>query len=371
MKLASQLLFFTLVCMLCGCGDLFDTESGSAVQTDASGNSNLTYLDIEDPKMGMVMLSIPFPAGWQVDTNPNDQLIYTGPNDTLVYQTSSGKYFHSNDQFRRQSAQIGGVKLSPVIPLEQFLKQYFVPNMAQHGYQLINSYSMPKVIDFWDLYAAGMPQGLSRKQYNAIGAEWENSDGSKAFTILIQHQLQQPGQTLWEVTAGELYTSDSEYNTAKNDYVHAVLNTQVNAQWQIKKNNQLMAQIRQTNREGNQRLKQSQIAHMGRMNSILARGTTSSSVAKINSDILDINHSGYLKRSSMVSAGQANSVNMIGEQSVIRNNNTGEYYQVDSGAENYWVNNEGKYFSTDNSNYDPRTDNRINNQQWLRFDVVK
>ena len=62
---------------------------------------------------------------------------------------------------------------------------------------------------------------------------------------------------------------------------------------------------------------------------------------------------------------------MIGEQSVISNVNTGEMYKVDAGYNNYWVNGDGKYFHTDNSNYDPRMDNSISNQQWERFEVVR
>jgi hypothetical protein len=91
---------------------------------------------------------------------------------------------------------------------------------------------------------------------------------------------------------------------------------------------------------------------------------------KISSDILDISHAGYLKHSDMVSAGQAKTINTISGQSVITNPDTGELYKVDSGYKNYWVNADGKYFHTDNSLYDPRTDKQINNQQWERFDVV-
>ncbi len=107
------------------------------------------------------------------------------------------------------------------------------------------------------------------------------------------------------------------------------------------------------------------------MNAILARGKSSSNIAKINSDILDINHAGYLKRDSMVSAGQAKTIDMLSGSSIITNPTTGEHYRVEAGANHYWVNNEGKFFNTENPLIDPRTDINISNQQWEKYEVVR
>lgn len=71
----------------------------------------------------------------------------------------------------------------------------------------------------------------------------------------------------------------------------------------------------------------------------------------------------------MNSQGQTRTINAIGERNVISNYSTGERYTVQSGSKYYWVNNDGKYFGTDNPNYDPRTDNRINNVEWSQFQI--
>lgn len=88
-----------------------------------------------------------------------------------------------------------------------------------------------------------------------------------------------------------------------------------------------------------ERMRQSQIQHIGRMNSILACSETSSNVAKTNSD--------------MVSADQAKEVNMLSGQFVISNPATGENYQVGPRPGNYWVNSNAEYFGTKNVLYDP------------------
>lgn len=351
-------------------GSLEPENPAKVAEPPAPQSADLTYLDFIDKQNGMVQHRAPFPPGWRYDTNLDDQLLLIGPNGTQVYQSNSGQLVYSDDPYALQTAQASGAQIAPMMPLEQFLQQQIAPYMAQNGFELTNSYSMPKLRDFWETFAARMPQGLSRRYFDALGAEWQNTNGSRAFTVLVQNLFQRQNYTLWSVNIGELYASNPEFEKAKKAYIHGLTNTEVNPQWQIAKNNELLAQLRANAQVWDERMRQSRMQHIVRMNSILARSETSSSIAKINSDILDSSHAGYLKRSDMVSAGQASLVNSIGEHSVIGNPETGEYYKVDAGYKNYWVNQDGKYFHTDNSLYDPRTDNQMNDQQWTRFEIV-
>jgi hypothetical protein len=338
--------------------------------------SALTYLDFMDPQLRIPQHRAPYPPGWRYDSNPNDQLLLTGPGGTNVYQTSSGQFFYSEDPFTRQTAQTAGQRIAPPIPLERFLEQQFSPYMAQKGYRIVRRFPLPKIVEFYDLFAAAMPQGLSQRTYEALGAEWEGQDGSRAYTQLVltrftRPQQQRPPTLSWNVSALELYAARQHYEGARAAFMYANERTEMNPRWQIAKNQELLRNIRADQQYADARLRESHVQHIGRMNAILARGQASANVAKINSDILDISHAGFLNRSSMVSAGQARTVDMIAGQSVIANPSTGEHYRVDAGSRNYWVNGEGKYFSTDNSLYDPRTDQAINNQQWQRFEVVR
>lgn len=94
------------------------------------------------------------------------------------------------------------------------------------------------------------------------------------------------------------------------------------------------------------------------------------STGVVYSEILDYNHAGYLKRSDMNSAGHTNNLNAKNDRVVIVNSITGENYNVQAGSKFYWVNSDGKYFGTDNLLYDPRTDNRINNRDWVPFEQI-
>src|SRR5690554_8191283 len=87
-------------------------------------------------------------------------------------------------------------------------------------------------------------------------------------------------------------------------------------------------------------------AHQQRMAAINARGQATRSLGNTFSEILDINHSGYLNRSNMVDAGHVNTINMIGQQTIISNSGTGERYKVEDNSRYYWVNKKGEYIGT-------------------------
>lgn len=342
----------------------------------AHSGDRVNYLEYMDPQLRIAQHRAPYPSGWAYDANPSDQLLLTGPGGTNVYQTGSGQFFYSDDPSARQSAQMANRQVAPVIPLDRFVDQNFSPYMAQRGYRLVNRFPLPKVVALQELWAAGMPQGLSQKSFEALGVEWEGRDGSRAYTQLVltrilSPQPQRPQFIVWSVSALELYAGREQYDGVRNVFMYANDHTEPNPRWQIAKNEELLRNIRANQAYADARTRESQIQHIGRMNAILARGQASANVARINSDILDINQAGYLARSNMVSAGQARTVDMIAGQSVIANPSTGEHYRVDAGSKNYWVNADGQYFRTDNSLYDPRTDQNISNQQWQRFEVVR
>src|SRR5690606_4876578 len=105
------------------------------------------------------------------DDNPSDQLVMTGPNEVEIYQSNSGQILYSNDAFALESARMTGAQVARLMPLEQYLQQQFAPYMEHRGFRMTRHYPMPAIKQTWELFAAGMPQGLSTKQYDAIGAE--------------------------------------------------------------------------------------------------------------------------------------------------------------------------------------------------------
>ncbi|HBM82497.1 MAG TPA: hypothetical protein DD459_02415, partial [Halieaceae bacterium] len=64
-------------------------------------------------------------------------------------------------------------------------------------------------------------------------------------------------------------------------------------------------------------------------------------------------------------------INAIGDRTVIANPETGNRYNVQSGSNQYWVNQDERYLGSDNPNYDPRLDPGMNQQEWIEYEEVQ
>ncbi|MAK35148.1 MAG: hypothetical protein CMC15_03105, partial [Flavobacteriaceae bacterium] len=162
----------------------------------------------------------------------------------------------------------------------------------------------------------------------------------------------------WNFFGQYLQATSADFSEAKKAFLYGLENTQYNQQW-----------IATRNQNDMNRANVSYAAHQKRMAAIQARGNASMALSKTYSEISDISHAGYLKRSNINSAGHSKTINTIAENTVIANHGTGEHYTVPSGSNYYWVNNRGEYFGTNNINYDPRIDQQINDSEWTKFEV--
>ncbi len=192
--------------------------------------SELKFLEFMDPETRMVQYRTPYPSGWALDNNPNDQLVATGPGKTEVYQTSSGQFYYSDDPFARESAARAGGQVSRPISIEQYLQQVYRPYMEQRGFAFKNSFHLPKIQQFWELFSAGMPQGLSQRSYQVLGADWTTRNGTQACTVLVMNMLRQQTYVSWSVWVGELYAPDPVFEPSKAAYLYASANTELNPQ---------------------------------------------------------------------------------------------------------------------------------------------
>ena len=331
---------------------------------------NVVYQERIDPQVGMVKFRVPLPRDWKLHEGNQNNPAITGPN-VEVYESDMGPFHDTSDAFARGTLHQAGQQITPLISVEEYLRQQYAPYLEGQGYTLTQSYPLPGVTRYYELFSAGMPNTGTHRRYFSLGTEWQHANGSRMFTVLIQRVFQQNNLVNWGVTVGELFTDSRNFDHAKQAYRQGIAQTEINPQYQIYKNEQLIAQLRRDRQKWDERTRQSAIAHGERMNAILARGASSNSIAKINSDILDISHQGYLQRDNMVSAGQANQVMAIAGQSVIHNPQTGEHYQVDSTKPYHWVGPGGEWFGTENANYDPRRDPALNSLDWSSFEVVR
>jgi hypothetical protein len=351
-------------------GIILSAVQVQALETTSSAPKNATFLNKMDPATGRVMLRVPLPKGWRIDPDPNTPIEIVGPDNIVVYQQKPAVFVYSNDPYSLETLRRMGQQVHPVISLQEYLNRYMLPGYSNQGHRLIKSYPVPEVAHRFEMITKMVPKVfVQRRTMDVLGTEWKMNDGRRAFVLMSQSVAYGRDAIHWNVGYYEVVAPRERFKYARDAMIYASANIEMNPKFVRFQNNKLLADLERTRRQGNEALRQGRRAHLQRMNAIAERGRASANIGKTYSDILDINHSGYLKRSDMVSAGQSKSIDAIGERSIISNSNTGEQYQVDSGSKHYWVNNNGEYIGTDNSLFDPRTQKGFNKWNWNQFEV--
>lgn len=323
----------------------------------------------KDREYGMVQSRAPVPVSWTVSENPDTEIQIQDPHGLIVHKKQKEMFTYSNDPFALETARLRNMQIAPVMPLETIVQQHIRPGAEAQGYAFVKNYPLPGVKAFLENYAAKMPKTGSQMQLNILGTEWADNKGNKSFVILTQSIITQGKYVVWTIETTELEAPAAHFEEAREAYIYARANTEINPDWQRVKNGELINNINRTKAFWAAKSQESARAHQQRMAAIQSWGNTSRTIAKTYSDISDISFAGYLKRSDMISEGQRKTINAIQVRTVIGNQETSEYYNVDAGSKYYWVNNQGEYIGTDNALYDPRIDNKINDKQWTKFKV--
>lgn len=375
-KIKTYILNISIVTFLVSCSfsnsENSQTNFATQVNSTTLQDKNLKNVKVYDDTNGLVILHFPIPKDWNYDADKNAEFMLTAPNNIRVAQPQTQTYAYSNDAFSLQTLhqmQSQDFQIAPVASLSDILKTHVIPSAESQGYTLNKDYELPGVLKFLQRHESGILKTSMKSKFYVLGTDWKDSNGNKSFIVFVQTIMYKHGFIYWTLQSTELEAPEAYFNDAKDAFIYALANRQINMEWQHTKNKELLESIRSNNAYWENVTRQNQIQHNQRMAAINARGNNSQSIGNTYSDILDISHSGYLKRNDMNSAGQSNTVNMIGERAIISSMATGEQYNVQSGSKYYWVNNNGAYFGTDNSFFDPRIDNRINNQEWSQFEI--
>jgi hypothetical protein len=287
-----------------------------------------------------------------------------------VLKTSLQDFAWSQDYMMQQSIGMSGKRVAPPASLQQILEQQVHPYAQSKGYRLERQYPIPEVSGLYQRLMLAMPDTGSRRSVEALGTDWQTSNGQqKAYIQIVNYRIQQPNIVSWYFTITELSADRDYFEEARKAYLYSAANAQINPQWISYMNGELMGNIRKTEDFWAQASAQSAAAHQQRMQAIAARGDAARSLGETYSDILDISHRGYLNRSNINDAGHAKTIRSINNTSLIGNHETGEHYSVPSGAKHYWVSSQGTYIGTDNPLFDPNLEHGTKDHEWTRFAV--
>lgn len=339
-------------------------NNSAAVGNGASaqgGNDQIKMYPIRDQKTGMVSQQVPLPASWKVTegANTNGPAI-TGPGGVKVYYTPGGTYVYSNDPYTQQSYQMAGVPMRAPVDMGTYLQQDLVPYMAKQGMRLVKQYPLPQVAAKNEAHSSQLFKSApSRETHASLGSDWVNNKGEQTFVMVNMMTSVDQNGAFWNAYLQMLQAEPASMEQAKAALIYSVVNTQHNPQHIAAYN---ASQQQQTNQSWSQHNAQMQT---NQRNFDQRQQSHRETQDHINKNSMD----SYNSRMHTNDEIQRGFLNYINDENTVRDKSTGERYQVQSGADQYWMNNNNEYIQSNDAFYNPNMDQNVNNQQWQETEI--
>lgn len=346
-----------------------DQDPGSSFLQDQNGkdperivgNEKMVMHPSVDPSTGMVSQQVPYPASWKMtQATQSSEPAIVGPGGVKVYYWNGGSFSYSNDPNMQQTYQMAGQPMRPPVDINTYVQQDVAQAMGNKGMRLVKQYPLPQVAASNQAYMAKLFKSApSRDQLSAMGTEWTNAKGEPMFMIVNMMVSQTQNFVNWSTFMQVVTAETGAMASAKAALVNSIVNTQYNPQ-QIAAYNALEQQkSNQSWSQHNARMKDNQRNFEQRQAS-----NKSANEAVTNSII-----GSYNSRMQANDAIQHSWSNYLNDENTVRDNSTGDRYQVQTGANQYWMNSNQEYIPSNDVMYDPNADQNVNNQQWQEVEV--
>ena len=322
------------------------TEGGGMDQAAAPGGTRT--VTIRSPQFNVPMVHIDVPQRWPLKNAASGDWSVDSPDLKVSFQ-NGGNFVYATGQFAQFYQQQGGQMRPPVSP-DQLVQQDLAPKMRQKGWELIGMRELPQVAQADQRGLDGMYSvGQVRKVCQANVSEWRKGDDRIA---LVMHwfAFQSPDMTNWGYRFTGAETKAANFQQEEMALVNSLASVRFDpayfaayAQSEQQKGNQSWAAHNQRMQQNQANFDRSQAAHRDMVNSV---NDAQMSTWRNNNASSDRMHDA--------------TIDMIrGEQNAY-NPYTGQTGKVESGYQNYWVDQNGQYFGTNDVNYDPNV-----NGQWV------
>lgn len=312
---------------------------------------------------GAVAAHIPIPATWDM---PQSKAVgaatFSGPNGLQITDFPAESFTYVTDPYLQQSYYQAGVAMRSMPGVEQIIEQDLIPKCKQRGYTFVSYAEVPEVskIDRWyndQLYKAVPTQS----EVAAIGIEWKDGDGNPYFVLMHLFVSSTAQMQNWYYFCTDLKVEKESYSKAKKQLLFALANIRY-----------ALEPIAEYNRKEAEKAGRSWAAHNQRMAQNQARfeAQQRAFINKSNA-INDAIMSGWRAQNQASDKAHEQFIDVITERTNVVNNVTGKTYKVDAGYNNYWMNADGEYISTDQHDYNPNLDDNMNNQNWQQLNEIK
>lgn len=323
----------------------------------------LVMNELRDPN-GMVAAIIPFPSSWKIGVLGSSKggASITGPDGIKVTDFPLRSFMMNYNPALQQSYAAAGQQMRAMPGVDQLVQEDFVPWANGRGLQLVRYYEIPEIskMDKWysdQLYKA-MP---SRSDVVAIGIDWKSNEGTPYFLLVHLNVSTSESMQNWYYMVSGLEADPAHFETAKKQYIFGLSNMRYNLEPIMAYNQQEAQRVGQSWADHNRRMAQNQANFEASQRAFVNKSNA------INDAIM----SGWRERNAASDKQQEQIIDGIYERTNVQNTETGQKYKVEAGANQYWMNRNGEYISTQLHDYNPNLDKNMNNVKWQELKQIK
>jgi len=302
--------------------------------TNGGGIKNISVPDI---KTGQTQFYMPVPTSW--NATPNG---LTGPNGLraselpeMCYQSKMGEAIVSSREVLQkvtQELKQGGFSIT---------RTYDIPSIAQCRKQINNQR--------WK--SAPMTYNST-----AVGIEGTSPQREKVLLILIHNTIQSQYYQSWAMDTQIMTSNDNYYAEGKKAVIYALSNMKYDQQYIAQWNQQQQAKTQNSNSSFQKRM-----ANNRRNFEI-----TNKAIVGAHNDVNTMSMNGYYSRSNSQDRLQQSQVQGVWNRSIVQNPSTGQNWEVEGQAQQYWMDGQGNYLPSNDLNWNPNTDPNYNGTQWTQ-----
>lgn len=336
-------------------------------------NSTKTHYFV-DAKTGLVVYQKAFPSDWEVVSKPSYDLDKDFPIFLYRIQNQHGlKAFNTpmcqfvalqNQQYAQLMKNYGMNNIKPVASLSFIVENEIKPIMERDGFKFVSNREFPELLTFINQKKKEM--GLNNVSFNISATEWVNKENIKGlvmFNQVVFNYDTSMGMTepmkIWNYQVAYLFAPNSDYEAAIKTAMDSDMKKIDSPNWQ-----KYQAQV------NNFRQQQQTAQHQQRMREQQRQFDQHQQMMKERYAAQDANHERFMDnlRGTSTSSGYSsdknhqNFIDMIREEQNV--SLEGKTFKVETGADNYWMNSDGKYIMSNNQFYNPNKDPIYDNQHW-------
>ncbi len=362
MKFLSILLALTFIA--CNSGKSENTNAdvdsnGTSQSENVIENTELVSHPMIDNK-GQVMGQMTFPANWKLHNEPG-KAAFSGPNGVFVFHLPLKNFMYTTDPMQRDFYSQRNISMRQYLSPRAVIEQDFVPVAHSEGSKLIRIYDAPEIATADSRVQDLMYQiGERQTRYEAAVSEWEDKSG-KPYTIIIHTNGSDMGNmVMWSYSGQILDAPKEQFKSATQTLIGGLASLEYNPRY-----------FDQFNQNEMQRESASWAAHNQKMSAQQRNFDAQQSAYKQKTDAINSSiMASYNERNASSDRSHNRFLNYIKDENTVVNKTDGQRYQVQSGADQYWMNSDGQYIGTNDPNYDPNRNQGTQNQTWEEAEMT-